>query len=91
MTCFRGPFPLVGAMLLGWATVAVVVAALTTWWVLFALGPLAMMASGMAMMGAMARSAGVDPSAGPWAWCGMNAWFAPTNRDVRPRTEHDEQ
>ena len=65
-------------MLLCWATVAIVVAALTTWWVLLALFPPLMM-SGMAMMGKMARSAGTDPRAGPWGWCA--GWFAPTDRE----------
>ena len=60
------------------ATVAIAVAALTTWWVLLALFPLLMMMSGMAMMGTMARSAGTDPRAGPWGWCAR--WFAPTDR-----------
>lgn len=62
-------------MFLCWATVALVIAALTTWWILLALFPLLMMASGMAMMGTMARSAGTDPRAGPWGWCAT--WFAP--------------
>ena len=66
-------------MLLCWATVAIVVAALTTWWVLLALLPLLMVGSGMTKRGTMARSEGVDPSAGPWAWC--EAWFAPTRRE----------
>ena len=76
---FRGGFLFGGFMLLCWATVVIVVAALTTWWVLLALVPLAMMMSGMAMMGTMARSAGGDPRGGPWAWCA--AWFAPTGRE----------
>ena len=42
-------------MLLCWATIAIVVAALTTWWVLMALLPLLMMMSGMAMMGMTAQ------------------------------------
>ena len=67
-------------MFLCWATVAVVVAALTTWWVaLLALLPLLMMGSGMAVMGTMARSAGTDPRAGPWGW--WSAWFAPTGKE----------
>jgi hypothetical protein len=66
-------------MLLCWATVAIVVAALTTWWVLLALFPLLMMMSGMAMMGTMARSAGTDPRAGPWGRCA--GWFVPTDRE----------
>lgn len=68
-----------GFMLLGWAAFVFVVAALTTWWVLLALAPLAMMAIGMAMTGPMARSAGADPRAGLWGWCA--AWVAPTGRE----------
>ena len=78
-----------GVMLLCWAAIAIVVAALTTWWVLFALVPLLMMMSGMGMMGLMARSAGGDPRAGPWGWCA--AWFAPTLREEvgsGPRVGH---
>ena len=76
-------------MLLCWATVAIVVAALTTWWVLLALLPPLMMMSGMAMMGTMARSAGTDPTAGPWGWCA--GWFARTDRGEvgnEPRVGH---
>lgn len=76
-------------MFLCWATVALVVAALTTWWILLALLPLLMMASGMAMMGTMARSAGTDPRAGPWGWCAT--WFAPTRTEEvgnEPRIGH---
>ena len=86
---FRPGFVFGGLMLLCWATVAIVVATLTTWWVLFALLPLLMMMTGMAMMGLMARSAGTDPRSRPWGWCA--AWFAPARReDVRsePRAGH---
>jgi hypothetical protein len=77
-------FPFVGLMLLGWAILVVVLAALTTWWVLFALIPVWMM-SCMAMMGTMAGSAG----GGPWAWCRPDAWFAPTNREgQQPTAQH---
>ena len=72
-----------------WATVAIVAASLTTWWVLFALVPLLLMTSGMSMMGMMARSTGDDPRAGPWGWCA--AWFAPTRREEvgsEPRVGH---
>jgi hypothetical protein len=55
-----------GLTLLCWAAVAMVAAALTTWWVLLALLPLLMMGSGMTMMGTMARRAGTDPRPGPW-------------------------
>ena len=72
---FRSGFLLGGLMLLCWATVAIVVAALTSWWVLLAFVPLLMMMSGMAMMGTMARSAG----GGAWAWC--SARFAPASRE----------
>ena len=75
MMWFRPGFLFGGLMLLCWATVVIVVAALTTWWVLFALLPLVMMMSGMAMMGTTAPSTGTDPRAGPWGWCA--AWFAP--------------
>jgi hypothetical protein len=87
MMWFRPGFLFGGLMLLCWATVAIVVAVLTTWWVL--LVPLLMMGSGMAMMGVMARSAGTDPRAGLWGWCA--AWFAPARREeVRnePRVGH---
>ena len=86
---FRHGFFFGGLMMLCWATVVVVLAALTTWWVLFALAPLVMVMSGMAMMGTMARSAGGEPRAGPWAWC--SAWFAPTGRKEvgsEPRIDH---
>ena len=79
MMWFRPGFLFGGLMLLCWAMVAIVVAALTTWWVLLALVPLLMMGSGMAMMGSMARSAGGDPRGGPWAWCAP--WFVPTRRE----------
>lgn len=58
-----------------WATVAIVVAAFTKWWVLLAILPLLMMGSGIAMMGTMARS-GTGTRAGQWGWC--STWFAPT-------------
>ena len=86
---FRRGFVFGISMPLCWATVAIVVAALTTWWVLLALLPLLMMMSGMGMMGTMARSAGGDPKAGPWAWCA--AWFAPTRGEEvgnEPRVGH---
>jgi hypothetical protein len=76
---FRSRFLFGGLMLLCWATVAIVVAALTSWWVLLALVPLVMMMGGMAMMGTMARSAGDGARGGPWAWCA--AWFAPASRE----------
>ena len=88
MRWFRPAFLFRGLMLLCWTTVAIVVAALTTWWVLFALLPL-MMGSGMAMMGMLARSAGADPRAGLWGSCA--AWFAPARKEeVRsePRVGH---
>ena len=75
---FRSGFVFGGLVLLCWATVAIVVAAFTTWWVLFALLPLLMM-SGMRMMGMMARSAGVGSRAGPWGWCA--GWFTPTQKE----------
>lgn len=65
-----------GLMLLCWATIAIVVATLTSWWVLLALVPLVMMISGMAMMGTMARN---GAKGGPWAWCA--AWFTPASRE----------
>jgi hypothetical protein len=89
MMSFRPGFLFAGLMLLCWATVAIVVAALTTWWVLFALLPLLMMGSGMAMMGMMARSAGTDPRDGPWGSCAE--WFAPARREEvgsEPRVGH---
>ena len=72
-----------GLMLLGWAAIVVAIAALTTWWVLFALVPLGMMAMCVPMMATMARSAGGDLEAGPWAWCA--AWFAPSDRQAVQR------
>jgi hypothetical protein len=81
--CFGRAFPFAGLMMLAWATLAVVVAALTSWWVLFALIPLGMMGCMAMMMGTMARSAGGDPRAGPWAWCA--AWFAPSDRQAMQR------
>ena len=89
MMWFRPGLLFGGLMLLCWATVAVVVAALTTWWVLLALLPLLMTGIGMAMMGTMARSAGTDPKAGLWGWCA--AWFAPARREEvgnEPRAGH---
>ena len=89
MMWFRPGFRFGGLMLLCWAMVAVVAAALTTWWVVLALVPLAMMMSGIGMMGTMARSAGDDPRAGPWGWC--SAWFGPRRREEvgsEPRIDH---
>ena len=89
MMWFRPGFLFGGLMLLCWATVAIVVAALTTWWVLLALLPLVMMGSGMAMMGMVARSAGTDPRAGLWGSCA--AWFALARREEvgsEPRVGH---
>lgn len=87
----------VGLILLGWVALAIVIAALTTWWVLFALFalfPLAMMSS-MAMMGTTARSAGDGPKGGLWAWCTRwcATWFAPIDREVRQpvHKEHEQQ
>ena len=80
---FGRGFLFAGLMLPGWAAIVVAIAALTTWWVLFALVPLGMMASGLGMMGTMARSSGGDPRAGPWAWCA--AWFAPGDRQAMQR------
>lgn len=80
---FRGGFFVVGLMLLGWAAIVVAIAALTTWWVLFALVPLGMMAMCAPMMATMARSAGGDPRAGPWAWCAR--LVAPSDREARQR------
>jgi hypothetical protein len=74
---FGRGFLFAGLMLLGWAAIVVAISALTTWWVLFALVPLGMMASCLVMMGTMVRSAGGDPRAGPWAWCA--AWFQPSD------------
>ncbi len=87
MTWLRPGFGVL--MLLCWAMIAIVVAALTTWWVLMALLPLLMMMSGMAMMGMTARSAEGDPRAGRSGWCA--AWFAPTRKEEvgsEPRVGH---
>jgi hypothetical protein len=80
---FGRGFLFAGLMLPAWAAIVIGVAELTTWWVLFALVSLGMMASGLAMMGTMARSAGGDLRAGPWAWCA--AWFAPSDRGAMQR------
>lgn len=73
MMCFRRGFPFVGlVMFLVLAGAIVALAALTTWWVLFALVPLVMMGGCMAMMGATARVAGGSPRAWPSACCGMS-------------------
>jgi hypothetical protein len=73
MMCFRRGFAFVGLVMLIVLTGAIVgLAALTTWWVLFALVPLVMMAGCMAMVGAMARFARDDPSAWQWGCCTMN-------------------
>ena len=80
---FRGGFLFAALMLLGWAAIVVAIAALTTWWVLFALVPLGMMAMCVPMIATMARSAGGDPRAGPWAWCA--AWFAPSGSEAMQR------
>lgn len=72
-----------GLMLLGWAAIVVAIAALTTWWVLFALVPLGMMAMCAPMMATMASSAGGATRTGPWAWCA--AWFAPSHREATQR------
>ena len=75
-------------LLLCWATVAIVVAALTTWWVLFAALPLLVM-SGMTMLRMMGRSTRGDRRAGPREWC--TAWFAPPEErrwESEPRLGH---
>jgi len=78
-------FLLVGLIVLGWAAATIIVAALTTWWVLFALFalfPLAM-ASSMAVIGATGPAQG-----GPRAWC---AWcFGSTDRESgkQPTPQH---
>lgn len=84
--CFGRVMPFAGVMMLGWATLAVVVAALTTWWVLFALMPLVMMSSMAMMMGAMARSRGGGPRAALWRWC-ANPWFDPTDPEGKGGTQ----
>ena len=73
---FRPGFLFGGLMLPFWVTVAIVIAALTTWWVLLALLPL-LMGNAMAMTGMMARSADTDPRAALWGWW-CTPWFAPT-------------
>lgn len=73
---FRRGFFVLGLMLLGWAAIVVAIAALTTWWVLFALLPLGICAPVVAFSGG-------DPRAGPWAWCA--AWFAPSDREAIQR------
>lgn len=82
MMWFRPGFGVL--MFLCWATLAVVVAAFTEWWVLLALLPLLMMGSGIAMIGTMARSAGTGTRAGPWGWC--STWFTPTEEE---EVEHE--
>jgi len=51
------------------AAVIVTVAALTSWWVLLALVPLAMMVGCMAMMAPMARRMAGDPKVERWRCC----------------------
>ena len=80
---FRGGFLFAWLMLLCWAAIVVAIAALTTWWVLFALVPLGMMAMCVPMMATMASSWGGDTRGGPWAWCA--AWFAPADREAMKR------
>ncbi len=79
MMWFGSRFLFGGVMLLCWATVAIVFAALTSWWVLLALVPLVMMLSGMAMVGTMARSMRDGARGGPGGWCA--AWFTPACRE----------
>lgn len=78
MMWFGSRFLFGGVMLLCWATVAIVFAALTSWWVLLALVPLVML-SGMAMVGTMARSMRDGARGGPGGWCA--AWFTPACRE----------
>jgi len=51
------------------AAVIVTVAALTSWWALLALVPLAMMVGCMAIMAPMARRMGGDPKVEQWRCC----------------------
>lgn len=81
---FGRGFLFAGLMLLGWVAIVVGVAALATWWVLVALVPLVMMASCLAIMATMARCAGDDPRAGPWAWCAP--WFISDRQAVERGT-----
>ena len=67
MMCFRRGIPFVGVMLV--AAVIVTVAALTSWWVLLALVPLAMMVGCMANMAPMARRMAGDPKVERWRCC----------------------
>lgn len=53
--CFGRGFPLVGLILV--TGLVVLLAALTSWWVLLALFPLVMMAGCMATMGALTKRA----------------------------------
>ena len=79
MMCFRRGFLSGGfLMLLCWATGVLVVAALTTWWVLLALVPLAMMVSVMETMETMTRSSRDELRTGLWGWCAT--WLSPTAR-----------
>jgi hypothetical protein len=86
---FRRRFPLLGLIVLAWAAAIIVVAALTSWWALFALFalfPLAM-ASSMAVMGATGPAqAGAQD--GLWAWCAW--WFGSTDRErgQQPTPQH---
>ena len=81
---FRQRFPFVGLVILGWAAAAIVVAGLTTWWVLFALFGLfpLVMASSMAVMGA-AGPGQASARGGLWAWCTRwcGSWFGSTDRE----------
>ena len=87
---FRRRFPFVGLIVLGWAAATIVVAALTTWWVLFSLFglfPLAV-ASSMAVMGATAP-AQAGARGGFWAWCARwCAWCFDRARREVPNPQH---
>ncbi len=67
MMCLRRGIPFVGVMLV--AAVVVTVAALTSWWVLLALVPLAMMVGCMAIMALMAGRMAGDPKVERWRCC----------------------
>ena len=77
---FRRGVLFIPLMLLAWAAIVVAIAALTSWWVLFALVPLGMMAICFPMMATMASSWDGDARGGPWAWC--SAWFAPSDGEA---------
>jgi hypothetical protein len=78
----------VGASLGVGAAVVIAIAALTTWWVLLALIPLAMMVGGMAMMAAMAGWMSRGSGAAGWGCWTVSAPVAAPDPETRTERPH---